>query len=866
MADGPTLKGSQKIINPQFFIFNFSFFILLIFLPKVNEKHFSNLDLCAIILFKQLFMNRIWLVLALFTLFTSYISGQGITQRVRGTVVDADSKISLIGVNILIAGSDPLVGTTTDEDGNFKLDNVPIGRISLQLSYVGYENLLLQNIVVNSGKEVVLTLNMQEAIIMMDAVVITVDKNKGEAINDLALLSARSISPEETSRYAGGFNDPSRIVSNFAGVTNTQDGSNDIIVRGNSPKYVQWRLEGEQMTNPNHFADQSSAGGSISALNNNILSSSDFYTGAFTAEFGDALSAVYDLKLRAGNNEKHEAVFGFGLLGTELTLEGPLKKNYGGSYLVNYRYSTATLLNKLGAVNIDGELSFQDAAFKIMLPTKKWGDFSIYGLGGASNFLYNNVTSALWDTPGDRSMIADVNEDYKKRSYLINVGVNHVKSLNSKSHLRTSFTFSNDGIDDNVFESKVIRIFDEKDQFLKDSVVNRNLNFIGKLSKPTYRSSITYNTKLNAQHKIQFGTKFTLFDFDFIQSRLEDNTTNRINLVNFRENISTLRNFITWKYKISDDLTMVSGVHNMNVLYNKKSTIEPRWAMDYRLGKNSSINLGYGNHSNMEAIHSYFAKVKLPNGTITEPNKDLDLLKANHFVLGYERRFGKNKRVKLEAYYQGLYNLPVESNDTSFYATINEGLEFRYVDLVNEGTGKNYGLELTFEKFLSNNYYYLVNASLYQSKYKSLEGIERNTPYNGEYLVNILFGKEFVNLGKKNNHTFGINMKAFMGGGRKIIPLLRDQQGNLAVNPANNQFWDYKKAYENDLEDIYQIIVAFNYKWNKAKSTHELFLNLDNVTNTKGRITEFYNVDKPNKIGHLTQFGFFPNLMYRVYF
>ncbi|MFM2392434.1 MAG: hypothetical protein RLZZ546_411, partial [Bacteroidota bacterium] len=279
-------------------------------------------------------MNRIWLVLALFTLSTGYVFGQGITQRVRGTVVDADSKISLIGVSVVLLGSDPLVGTTTDEDGNFKLDNVPIGRISLQLSYVGYENLLVQNIVVNSGKEVVLNLNMQEAIIMMDAVVITVDKNKGEAINDLALLSARSISPEETSRYAGGFNDPSRIVSNFAGVTNTQDGSNDIIVRGNSPKYVQWRLEGEQMTNPNHFADQSSAGGSISALNNNILSSSDFYTGAFTAEFGDALSGVYDLKLRAGNNEKHEAVFGFGLLGTELTLEGPLKKNYGGSYLV----------------------------------------------------------------------------------------------------------------------------------------------------------------------------------------------------------------------------------------------------------------------------------------------------------------------------------------------------------------------------------------------------------------------------------------------------------------------------------------------------------------------------------------------------
>nr|MCU0348382.1 TonB-dependent receptor [Saprospiraceae bacterium] len=226
----------------------------------------------------------------------------------------------------------------------------------------------------------------------------------------------------------------------------------------------------------------------------------------------------------------------------------------------------------------------------------------------------------------------------------------------------------------------------------------------------------------------------------------------------------------------------------------------------------------------------------------------------------------KNLRAKLEAYYQRLYDLPVENLDTSYFATVVEGLDFRYVDLVNEGKGRNYGIELTLEKFFSQNYYFMLNASLYESKYTALDGKERNTPFNSNYLVNLLGGKEFPGLGGKKNQTLGLNFKAYLAGGRKIIPLLRDAQGNLAVDPAKGQVWDYSKAFENSLEDAYQIQVSASYKWNKPRATHELFLNLDNLTNNKGRIMEFYDENEPGKVGYMTQFGFFPNLMYRVYF
>ncbi|MDX1913171.1 MAG: TonB-dependent receptor [Saprospiraceae bacterium] len=797
---------------------------------------------------------------------SSVVFGQNLTQTVRGTVLDDDSKTPLIGASVRIADIEPVIGATTDSEGSFRLSGVPVGRITLHISYLGYESASIPNIVVNSGKEVVLQLSLQESALKMSEVVITVDKNKGEAINDMALIGTRSISPEQTNRYAGGFNDPSRILSNFAGITATQDGSNDIIVRGNAPKYVQWRLEGEQITNPNHFADQSSVGGSVSTLNNNLLAASDFHTGAFQAEFGDVLSGVYDVRLRAGNNEKLEAVFGFGLLGTELTLEGPFKKGYGGSFLVNYRYSTATILKETGLMDISGVPKFQDATFKLVLPTRKAGVFSLYGLGGWSSFEFDDVTPAIWELPGDRFMRADIEEDFRKKAHLGNLGLNHHLGLNDRSYVKTTLSYANEGIDDRVFEEGILKIYDDEGEFIRDSTLSRTLNFTGKIAKNTWRASTTYHYKWNARHKIQIGTKYALQDYRFKQSRYENTPDVRTTLVDFNENVATLRNFISWKYRPSSQISMVAGLHNMNVLLNRKSTLEPRLAFQWKPDGSNTFNAGYGLHSNMEAIHHYFAKQTLPDGRQIEPNRDLDLLKAHHFVLGYEKRLNENLSAKLEVYYQSLYDIPVENNDTSYFSTLNEGLDFRYVELVNEGTGKNYGLEITLERYFSRNWYALVNMSLYQSKYKSLEGIERNTQYNGNYLVNVLAGKEFVRLGKRNNQTLGINAKAFFGGGRKIIPLLRDANGNLAVDPANNRYFDYERAYESSIEDLYLIVASVSYKWQKRRATHELFLNLDNVTNNKGRLTEFYDENEPGKIGYMRQFGLFPNLLYRVYF
>jgi len=807
--------------------------------------------------------NAITILLSVLIALSTY--GQQLSQVIRGTVVDVDSQLPLIGAEVMILGTDPIVGTVTDLNGNFRLGQVSIGRVSLQLTYLGYEQKLISNLVVNSGKEIVLDLEMRESVIDIEEITIVAHQEKGKALNEMALISARSISAEETSRYAGGLNDPSRILSNFAGVVNSPDGGNDIIVRGNSPKYIQWRLEGVEITNPNHFGDQSGVGGSISTLNNNMMATSDFYSGAFSPEYGGVLSGIYDVKLRTGNNEKYESVFGFGLLGTDFTLEGPIKKGYGGSFLVNYRYSTASLLDQLGLLGeVNGVPKFQDSSFKIVLPSKSLGTISLVGLAGRSSLFFEDVTPGIWVLPGDNFQKSDVREDFDKNAELLNLGLTHTISVGDDSYIKTSVSYASDQIKDRVIEASVINFFNDEGEFVRDSTLSSIDNYRSDIKRTNFHIGSVYNNKLNSKNKFQLGVKYRNTSMVNDQSQLDNGS--RISLVDFNENAGLLGSFISWQHRINSDITIVGGLHNMNVLLNDKSTLEPRFALDCKLSDNDAFHTGYGQHSTMESLHNYFTIVQLVDGTFSQPNLDLDVLKARHFVVGYNRKITQNTTAKIEAYYQYLYDVPVENNDTSYYSTLNEGLDFRYVDLVNEGTGSNYGIELTIERSFHNGFYFLANGSLYQSKYKALDGIERNTQYNANYLANFLCGKEYSDLGKKGNQTLALNAKIFFSGGRKIINLLRDSSGMLAVDPTNNRYWDYDNAYQNSLDDIYNIIISASYKWNRKKATHELYLTIDNVTNSKRRITEYYDEREQDNVGNDTQFGIFPNLQYRVYF
>jgi hypothetical protein len=199
------------------------------------------------------------------------------------------------------------------------LKNVPLGRQSFQTSYLGYKNYNISNIEVNAGKELVLDIHLEESVTALEEISVTGYKNKTIGINEMS-VSSRMFSVEETGRYAGSLNDVSRMATNYAGVTNADDSRNDIVIRGNSPSGLLWRLEDMEIPSPNHFTSVGSSGGPISMLNYNVIANSDFMSGAFPAEYGNATSGIFDIKLRNGNNSKREYMAQVGALGTEFML------------------------------------------------------------------------------------------------------------------------------------------------------------------------------------------------------------------------------------------------------------------------------------------------------------------------------------------------------------------------------------------------------------------------------------------------------------------------------------------------------------------------------------------------------------------
>lgn len=329
-------------------------------------------------------------------------------QNIRGTVIDKLSLTPLPGAVIQIVNVTDKDITQSDINGNYVITNVVPDRYEIKISYIGYKNVIVPNVVVSSGKETILDIKMEEDLVTTDEIDVTVNA-KDKTINDLATNSARTFSMEEVNRYAGCRSDPARLVSNFAGVNAPDDSRNDIVIRGNSPVGVLWRIDGMNVTNPNHFASIGTTGGAVSALNTNMLKSSDFFTSAFPSEYGNAISGVFDLGFRNGNTQKRETTLQLGVVtGIEAVTEGPINRDNGSSYLIGYRYSLAGIAQAIGInIGTPSTPSYQDLSFKVNSGNTKYGTFSLFGIlaasnisitGGNSNTLYGNGNDVDFDS------------------------------------------------------------------------------------------------------------------------------------------------------------------------------------------------------------------------------------------------------------------------------------------------------------------------------------------------------------------------------------------------------------------------------------------------------------------------------------
>lgn len=766
---------------------------------------------------------------------------QTITQTIRGNVVDKISQSPLPGVIITLLNSSPIKGCSTDSEGNFKLNEVAIGKQSLRVSFLGYKELVLQNLVVNSGKELVITVQLEEDSKAIQEFVVSEKVEKNKALNPMSTVSTRTFSVEETQKFAAAVNDPARMATSFAGVTQGPDGNNHISIRGNSPNGLLWRMEGVEIPNPNHFSSVGTSGGGISILSAQLLGNSDFSTGAFAAEYGNALSGVFDLKLRKGNNEKREYTFQLGLLGVDAASEGPIKAGYEGSYLVNYRYSTLNLLSKIGVPIDDGSTNFQDLSFNVSLPTKKVGNFSVFGFGGLS---YQRTNAKKDTAKWSEDSFTQYNSNFYSNTGA--VGITHTKLYNNQSYLKTILAFSG---------SQNASKYDK----LQEDFVNLTTEQEEKYFQNKITLSSSYTKKISAKSNVRTGIIANQLGYN-LELKDKKDTSELITRIHIKGATQTFQAFFQWNYKLSNQLTTNLGLHYNQLLLNNSNSIEPRASLKYDVNANQNITLGYGLHSQLQPIGVYFAQSQSEDGRILTPNKNLALSKAHHIVMGYDVNINSFSHIKAEIYYQHLFSLPISKDTSSTYSIVNSTDGYTADELVNNGLGKNYGLELTYERFLHKNLYYLLSASLYDSKYKAADGVWYDTRFNTNYTFSFTGGKEWTLSEKRKSRVIGFNLKALYVGGFRYTPI----DLNASVSKGETVV-DDNQTFKEKNPDYYRLDIRVSVKRNYKKLTSTVALDIQNTTNRRNVGGQYFN-SKTGEINYWYQTPLIPILSYRLEF
>lgn len=780
-----------------------------------------------------------------------------LNQVVRGQIIDIDTQYPIEGANIRFEKIG--LHTTSDKKGQFIFNKVPVGRHKIEVTHIGYDK-YSEEIMIGSAKEVVLTIILNTASVVIDEVKITNGLNKSRPLNNMASISSRMFTMEETSRFAANMDDPSRMVTAYAGVAHGGDDKlNFFHVRGNAAWATQWHVNGVPVPSANHYSEMGAAGGMISIFNNHMLGNSDFHIGAWPAEFGNAIGGIFDLNLRNGNNQKHEFTAQLGTVGFDVSAEGPLYKNAQASYNFSYRYSTLSLLNRVSPGLFPENISiptFEDLSFKLNIPTKKMGSISIWGMGGTSELTENLSLDTITLENGYQYLIVNAEESIL-HTRLGTLGFKHKFYLSGQNYFETDLAISLQKVRDvNRGKQNINDAFPPIGTTLHDDFYQR-YNFAG----------IKYNHKINDYLFIRAGSNITDIDFNILGEKMDYYVDSLVEYINGKGHAALIQTFIQAKLLLFNKLKIYPSIHTSFFSLNNDHVLEPRISLEYHLAKKHSFNAGYGRHSQLQPILVYFMQNELGTDKTEYNNRALKFSKSDHYIIGYNYNITKNTHLNIEGYIQNLFDIAVYSDTSSndynnSFSMVNVGNYFTNVPLVNKGSGINKGIDFTLEKFFTDNWYLMFTSSLYSSTYKSIDGIERNTRQNGKYHFHFLFGKE-----KKvaKNNILAFNTRFSYNGGMRFTPSLEEERVN---EYGNTNIWiitDFNQAYAKQLEPYIRFDLGCNYRINKPRVSHVITVDIQNLFNRQNILNANYSYNKHDYI-YSYQLGLVPIIKYRLEF
>ncbi len=744
-------------------------------------------------------------------------------QTIRGKVLNKVTKVPIIGATVSLVGTK--YGSYTAKDGSFRLDKVQVGRYALRTTAVGFEP-MQYNIVLNSGSELVVNIELIESFVQTDTIVVTAAKDRFAPNNEAALVSATMFTIDDAQRFAGSRMDVSRMAQNYAGVLGADDRRNDIIIRGGSPTELLWRLDGLDIPNPNHFATQGATGGPVSALNANLLDNSDFFTGAFPAEYIGKMSGVFDIKLKKGNNEKYEFLTELGFNGIELGAQGPLPIEKS-SFIANFRYSFLDLLDKIVDFGFAGIPRYWDFTSKFDIPINEKNNLSVTAFLGTSDI---NILNSKLDTvyTGDFDIINGTD--------IASLGINWYHNYSDK-----------------VFGEMILGYVYGKYRNVLDSITTDDNNkvlsfdkwFNGNSSEGYYTLKYNLNYSPDRQNYFSAGIearfpfyklsekRFTIRGFGRKPWNL-DKTGNSLHLLSF----------LNWNWRITENITLNTGIASQYFDLSKKSIIEPRLGFSYKISDVSSINIGFGLHRQMLPLLTYF---------YSDENKNLDFIQSIHYVAGYSHNIAPDAIIKIEGYYKDISKAPIKKYEVDSWSFLNSGVNFGLIGgqdetYKSEGTGRAYGAELSLIKNFANGYYLMTTASYVRQQYKGSDGVQRFGAFDNQYILNVLGGYEII---LSPSFSIEISGKYTIAGGAPYTPIDIEQ----SILTKETKYID-SLAYSLRNDPYSRLDFRIDFRNNFKGLALVSFISFENFLNTKNIWFRWFNQQKAT-VTDIPQLGFF---------
>ena len=717
-------------------------------------------------------------------------------------VIDKSTRQPLEFVNVLVVGLG--IGASTDANGNFLITQVPPGIYRLQASFLGYKTELTPEYRVNHVTPYV-QIELEEENASLNEVVVTASPFQKVPESPVSL---RVIGLQEIEKAPGANRDISKVVQNYPGVAFSPIGyRNDLIVRGGGPSENRFYLDGVEIPNINHFSTQGASGGPVGLIDADLIRSVKFYSGAFPADKGNALSSVLDFSLRDGDMERNSLKATLGASEVSLSSNGHIGNKT--SYLVSVRQSYLQALFKI--LGLPFLPAYTDASFKIKTRFDSHNELTLLGLGGIDRMKLNLGIEGE-DAEYMLSYLPEINQEtYTVGGVYRHYSQRHVQSIVlSQSYLNNRNVKYRDN-DESSEENLTLRL-----------------------------GSIEQETKLRMENTSSWSVWKVKAGFDLNYSRYKSNEyrkvfANVLREYDYHTDLSIWRwgMFASVDYAAPDkSFTASMGVRTDGNNYSDKMKelwrqLSPRLSVSYRLVEGLTLS---GHVGLYYQLPSYTALgFKGEEGEYV--NRHLDYISVSQESLGLSWTPNENMELSVEGFYKLYGHMPFSLSDQiplsckgNDYGTIgNEALS-------SEAKGRSYGVELMFKWLLAQKLNLSSSLTIFKSEFKDGK--------QGSYVPSAWDNRFILNMSGTYNFPkhWSLGAKVSCIGGSPYTPYDVEKSSLVeAWNVQGRAYYDYSRYNQERLPVFGQLDVRVDKTFYLKKCMLGFYLDIQNITASKLR-------------------------------